>query len=232
MPLALLPEFFAILGTDILLAMSLLTCLLDKHFPKTIPYFYQTIALAGFGHLMITKSFLGTFGEPMRFWYCFLFLAVAVASVVAANLYLLLHRGPLRLAKTFFGAVTLPAILAPAFFLSDYAGSAAYALLPLPQISLEFTYSAIVTFDVAVIAVCLLAFITPKKNRVALISSAIIMATFISTLFKPPGWQFVATWSAIILGAACAFVLATTIYVFVRMRQRQPQEAFERAKRR
>jgi hypothetical protein len=232
MPLALLPEFFAILGTDILLAMSLLTCLLDKYFPKTIPYFYQTIALAGFGHLLITKSFMVTFGEAMRFWYCFLFLVVAVASVVAANLYLLLHRRLLRLSKTFFGAVTLPAVLAPAFFLSEYASSAAHTLLPLPQISMELTYSAIVTFDVAVITACLLAFITPKKNRIVLIASAIVMATFVSTLFKPPGWHFVATWSAIILGVACAFVLATTIYVFVRMRQPQLQEALERTKRR
>ncbi len=37
-------------GIDLFLAMSLLTCLLDKHFPSQLPYIYQLAALAGFDH--------------------------------------------------------------------------------------------------------------------------------------------------------------------------------------
>jgi len=61
---------------------------LDERFPKGIPYVYQIAALAGFGNLMVSKDFLIVFGEYMRFWYCFLYLVVALGNTVAINLYL------------------------------------------------------------------------------------------------------------------------------------------------
>ncbi|MDH5782729.1 MAG: hypothetical protein OEZ35_03585, partial [Candidatus Bathyarchaeota archaeon] len=60
------PEFFALLGVNVFLAISLLTCLLDKYFPGSIPYMYQLAALTGFGQLLISKEFLSVFGNYMR----------------------------------------------------------------------------------------------------------------------------------------------------------------------
>jgi hypothetical protein len=88
MSFALLPEFFAFLGVDVFVAMSLLTCLLDDYFPKTLPYVFQAAAIGGYVHLLISREFLVVFGDAMRFWYCFLYLAVALANIVAMNVYL------------------------------------------------------------------------------------------------------------------------------------------------
>ncbi|MGQ9625259.1 MAG: hypothetical protein ACUVT9_07840, partial [Candidatus Bathycorpusculaceae bacterium] len=82
------PEFFALLGIDLFLAISLLTCLLDRHFPWQLPYVYQLAALAGFGQLLVSREFVASFGEYMRFWYSLLYLVVALANIVAVNVYL------------------------------------------------------------------------------------------------------------------------------------------------
>jgi len=222
---ALLPEFFAILGTDIFLAMSLLTCLLDRYVPKAVPYVYQIVALAGFGHLLISKNFLTIFGEYMRFWYCFFYLLVALANVVAINIYLAASRKLWNLAKTFAGAVTVPATLTVAFFLSNYVGQAAYPLVSLPQIPLEFSYLAIVTFDVAVIAIGLSAFFSLRRPHLALICFAIILGTGICTFVKPPGWYLVVTASAVVLGVACGLILSTSLYLFITTQRKTPKKS-------
>jgi hypothetical protein len=117
----LLPEFFALLGIDFFLMLSLLICLLDERFPKAVPYVYQVAALAGFGHLLVSRNFLFVFGEYMRFWYCFLYLIVALANIVAVNIYLAVLKGLWNLAKVWSGAVTFPAILISVFFVSQYS---------------------------------------------------------------------------------------------------------------
>jgi hypothetical protein len=87
----LLPEFFALLGIDLFLMLSLLTCLLDERMPKALPYIYQLAALAGYGHLLISKNFLTIFGDYMRFWYCFIYLLACLANIVAVNIYFAAH---------------------------------------------------------------------------------------------------------------------------------------------
>jgi len=217
---SLLPEFFAILGTDIFLAMSLLTCLLDQYFPKAVPYVYQIVALAGFGHLMVSRSFFAAFGEYMRFWYCFFYLLVALANVVAVNVYIAASRKLWTLAKAICGVVTVPVTLTVAFFVSGYVGQVTYPLVSLPLIPLEFGYVLMVTFDVAVIAIGLSAFFSLRRPHLALLCSAIILGTGICTFLKPPGWYLVVTASAVVLGVACGLILATSIYLFVTMQRK------------
>jgi hypothetical protein len=125
MSFALLPEFFAFLGVDVFVAMSLLTCLLDDYFPKTLPYVFQAAAIGGYVHLLISKDFLVVFGDAMRFWYCFLYLAVALANIIALNVYLAVIKKHWTLAKVFSGAVVFPALLISGFFVSDYASQVA-----------------------------------------------------------------------------------------------------------
>ena len=117
---ALLPEFFALLGIDLFLMLSLLTTLLDDRMPKALPYIYQLAALVGFGHLLISKNFFTVFGEYMRFWYNFIFLLVALANIVAVNVYFGLVNKQWTIAKFWSGAVTFPAILISIFFVANY----------------------------------------------------------------------------------------------------------------
>lgn len=101
--------------------LSLLTCLLDNRFPKAIPYVYQVVALAGFGHLLISREFLAIFGKYTRFWYCFFYLIVALANIVAANIYFAVSKGSRALVMGWFGAITFPTILVSTFFVSQYS---------------------------------------------------------------------------------------------------------------
>jgi hypothetical protein len=100
--------------------LSLLTTLLDDRMPKALPYIYQMAALVGFGHLLISKNFFTVFGEYMRFWYNFIFLLVALANIVAVNVYFGLVNKQWTIAKLWSGAVTFPAILISIFFVGNY----------------------------------------------------------------------------------------------------------------
>jgi hypothetical protein len=117
----ILPEFFALLSIDLFLLLSLLTCLLEERFPKAIPYVYQIAALVGFGHLLVSKDFFTVFGEYMRFWYNFFYLAIALANIVAVNLYLAVSKKMWTLAKAWSAAVTFPTLFVSIFFVYNYS---------------------------------------------------------------------------------------------------------------
>ncbi len=140
MSLALLPEFFVFLGVDVFVAMSLLACLLDDYFPKTLPYVFQAAAIGGYVHLLISREFFTVFGDAMRFWYCMLYLAVALANIVAMNVYLALIKKHWTLAKVFSGTVVFPTLLISGFFVSDYASQVAGVYL----FQLAMLFSALV----------------------------------------------------------------------------------------
>jgi len=138
-----MPEFFALLGIDVFLGISLLTCLLDKHFPGATSYIYQAAALAGFGHLLVSREFMFVFGDYMRFWYCLIYLVVALANVAVVNIYLATPKKLWNLAKIFFGAVTFPTILVSTFFVYGYANGTMMSLPMFPQIPTGFLYAAL-----------------------------------------------------------------------------------------
>jgi hypothetical protein len=140
MGLVLLPEFFAFLSVDIFVALSLLTCLLDEHFPKTLPYIFQAAGLGGYVHILISREFLTIFGGDMRFWYCFIYLAVALASSIGLSLYLAVYKKQWTIAKLFSGVVVFPMLFASGFFAFNYAGQAASASL----FQIAMLFSAIV----------------------------------------------------------------------------------------
>lgn len=119
-PSLLQPEFFALLGTDLFLALSLLTCLLDNRFPKAIPYIYQAAALVGFGHLLASRDLLGGFGEYTRFWYCLFYLTVALANIVGVNVYLAAIKRQYKIARLWSGIVTFPSMMISIFFVAQY----------------------------------------------------------------------------------------------------------------
>ncbi len=139
----MLPEFFALLGVDVFLMLSLLSCLLDDRLPKAIPYIYQIAALVGYGHLLISKEFFVIFGEYMRFWYCFIYLLVALSNIVAVNIYFAVAKRQWSLAKIWSGSVTFPTILISMFFVSNYT-FVQEATLPLLTLQIGLVVSAVV----------------------------------------------------------------------------------------
>lgn len=159
-----MPEFFAILGIDVFLAISLITCLLDKRFPKATPYIYQVAAIFGFVHLLISKEFIAIFGDYMRFWYSLIYLVVALGNVVAVNAYLAFQKELWKLARFFLAIVTFPVVLVSTFFILDYASSMTLsplipARLPLDAIALAFVLSAVF------IGVGIIASLRPKNGK-------------------------------------------------------------------
>ena len=213
------PEFFALLGVNVFLAISLLTCLLDKYFPGTIPYMYQLAALTGFGQLLISKEFLSVFGSYMRFWYCFVYFIVAISNVVALNVYLAFFKKLRLISKAFLGSVTVPALLASVFLIYNYASVSSHAFVVIPAISLENIFFVILAFDTLVLGVSIYIFFKPKWRDITMIGIAILVAVSIYALLVPAWRSATFLVSAIGLGVACFMVLGACIYVLLRLRR-------------
>jgi len=134
-----LPEFFALLGIDLFLMLSLLSCLLDDRLPKALPYVYQMAALVGFGHLLISKNFFTVFGDYMRFWYCFIYLIVSLVNIVAVNVYFAVVKRQWTIAKFWSGAITFPTILISIFFVANYGYLQGMSIPLFLQIAMVFS---------------------------------------------------------------------------------------------
>jgi hypothetical protein len=211
------PEFFALVGIDFFLAISLLTCLLDKHFPWQIPYVYQLAALAGFGHLLVSREFITFFGGYMRFWYSLLYLIVALANIIAVNLYLGIIKRLMNYAKIFTFTVTFPALSLAVFFLSNYAEVAVHPLVIVPQMSWQATFIGIVAFDTLVVGLGTYFFFKPKWWHIALGAGTSIVGATVYAMFRPSWGAAVFVVSAIALAIACVLVLGVSVYILARI---------------
>lgn len=217
MPSPLQPEFFALLGIDLFLAVSLLTCLLDRHFPWHLPYLYQLAALAGFGQLLVSKEFMVSFDAYMRFWYSLLYLVVALANIVAVNAYLGVIKKLVNYAKVFMFTVTFPALTLAALFLSSYADIAMHPLILVPQPSWEATFIGIVAFDTLVVGTGIYVFFKPKWWYIALGAGTAVTGASVYAFFRPSWGTAAFVVSAIALAIACVLILVVSAYVLVRI---------------
>jgi hypothetical protein len=211
------PEFFLLLGVDLFLAVSLLTCLLDRHFPWQLPYLYQVAALAGFGQLLVSREFLAFFGDYMRFWYSMLYLVVAMANVVAANVYLGIMKKLVNYAKAFMLTITFPTLFIAAFFIANYAQVSTHPLVMTPQMSWEATFIGIVAFDTFVVGIGTYVFFKPKWWYIAVGAGAAIAGASIYASFKPTWGETVFVVSAMGLAIACVLVLTISVYVLAKI---------------
>jgi hypothetical protein len=217
MPSPIQPEFFALLGIDLFLAISLLTCLLDRHFPWHLPYLYQLAALAGFGQLLVSKEFMVFFDEYMRFWYSLMYLIVALANIIAVNVYLGIMKKLLNYAKVFLLTVTFPALSMTALFVSNYAEVATHPLIMAPHMSWEATFIGIVAFDTVVVGIGTYVFFKPKWWYIAIGAGTAITGASIYASFKPSWGEAAFVVSAIGLALACVIVLGVSIYVLAKI---------------
>jgi hypothetical protein len=205
------PEFFALLGIDLFLAVSLLTCLLDRHFPWQLPYLYQFAALAGFGQLLVSKGFIEFFGEYTRFWYSLLYLIMALANIVAVNLYLGIVKKLLNYAGVFMLTVTFPALSLAVFFLSNYAEFAVHPLIMASQVFWETTFVAIGALGTFVVGLGTYIFFKPKWWYIVLGAGAMVTgasAYALCALYKPTWGEaaFIASSTAVAIACALASI--------------------------
>ena len=131
---------------------------MDDRLPKTVPYIYQIAALVGYGHLLISKDFFGVFGEYMRFWYCFIYLLVALSNIIAVNIYFAIAKRQWTLAKLWSGAVTFPTVVISMFFVSNYTFVQA-ATLPLLTLQIGLVLA------VLVMGISVFLFLSPEIRR-------------------------------------------------------------------
>ena len=211
------PEFFLLLGIDLFLAISLLSCLLDKHLPWQLPYLYQVASLVGFGQLIVSKEFMAMFDGYMRFWLSLLYLIVALANIIAINVYLGLIKKLLNYTKAFMLTISFPSFAVAAFFLVSYSTVSAHPIAILPHVSWEATFIGIVAFDTFVIGFGTYLFFKPKWVYIAVGSGAAITGAAIYALYNPSWGTGVFVASAIALAISCTLVLTVSLYILVRI---------------
>jgi hypothetical protein len=215
------PEFFLLLGIDLFLVISLLSCLLDKHFPWHLPYLYQAASLAGFGLLIVSKEFMAVLSGYMRFWFSFLYLTAALANIVAVNVYLGVIKRLFNYAKIFMFTVSFPSLAVAMFFLASYSNVASQAMVTFPPVSYETTFIGIVALDALVIGFGTYTFLKPKRWYTVLGAGATITGAAACVVFAPSWGTPVPMFSAIVLAAACTVVLAVSLHSLVRTNGRK-----------
>jgi hypothetical protein len=137
---ALVPEFFTLLGIEIFLGISVLSGLLDRQLPSRLQYIFQGLGGLGFAQLLVS---VGTVSSPsstyqIRFWVSIIYLGLALACVVGTNLYLFVGRQSATVASAFSGAVTIPFIMVSALFISSFLGSRDVTFSPAAISTLAF----------------------------------------------------------------------------------------------
>jgi len=221
---SLMPEFFMLLGIDLFLAISLLTGVLDKHFPEKLAYLYQLVALAGFGQLLVTQQFAPIFAEYMRFWYSCIYLFVAVANIIGLNFYLF-YKKKRTLARIFLGLCALPASIISSLFIFNYANEAPYSLIALPTLPLESLFITVFAFDILVVSFSIYVLIKPKWWQITTPTVGLLIGAIAFISLKPsmgePAFIASSIYIYIMLGIACTGILGTGIFLLLRfVRQR------------
>jgi hypothetical protein len=124
----LLPEFIGILGIDIFLILSILTCLFD--FPTMLQYAYHIGAFVGFGQLWVNYAF--ALNEEIRFLICVAYVVIGLANVIFINGYIGSHDRKILWTTALLCCITIPAILVSFWAVSSYVNRIAISLPWLP----------------------------------------------------------------------------------------------------
>jgi hypothetical protein len=138
------PELLLLIAIDVFLVLSLVTCLFDEYFPTSLPYLLQLLALAGFGQLYLSKSFMSIFIGDGRFWSSLFFLMSSMACVLATNMYLFLVQKRLDGGIVYMGAVTMPVSYFTLFIVSVYLNQAPLPMFMFPTLPFSMSLGVLV----------------------------------------------------------------------------------------
>jgi hypothetical protein len=121
------PELLILYALDMFLVLSIVTCLFDSHFPVAVPYFFQLLAIAGTGHMYLSRVFEEMFTVESRFWYSIFYLGAYLASSFAVSAYLFLIKRSAAKGLMFFGGCTFPSTVFGGYIISVFKNE-----LPIP----------------------------------------------------------------------------------------------------
>lgn len=121
------PELLILYALDMFLVLSIVTCLFDSHFPVAVPYFFQLLAIAGTGHMYLSRVFEEMFTVESRFWYSIFYLGAYLASSFAVSAYLFLIKRSAAKGLMFFGGCTFPTTVFGGYIISVFKNE-----LPIP----------------------------------------------------------------------------------------------------
>lgn len=138
--MALVPEFFTLLGIEIFLSISVLGGLLDRQLPSRLQYIFQGLGALGFVQLLVSVGMLSgpAATYQIRFWVSIVYLGFALACVVGTNFYLFVGRRGATVASAFSGAVTVPFLMVSTLFISSFLGSRDVTFSPAAILTLAF----------------------------------------------------------------------------------------------
>ena len=118
--MALVPEFFILLGIVVFLATSLVSALIAEEVPSILQYIFQAAAAAGLVLLFLSQGPISIGG----FWVGIVYLSVAASSLVAVNVYLAVVKRNDALSSILTGVVTVPTFAVSAVLIASYLGTA------------------------------------------------------------------------------------------------------------
>ena len=165
----LLPEILGILGVDIFVVLSILTCLFD--FPVYLQYGYHISAFVGFGQLWIAHVF--GLAEETRFLIYVAYLVIALANIVFINGYVGAMEKRLIWTTSLLCCTTVPLVLISLSLTSWYVNRMPLSLPLLPLIPPE-AVAAILFICIIILSISLFLSSfgiklgyspTPKKKR-------------------------------------------------------------------
>ncbi len=138
-------QFFLLLGIDMFLGGSIVTVLLDSHFPVGLPYIMEIGGFVGFAQLLVGPAYLAGIPPTIQFYYCLGYAAIAFLCIFCSNVYLFFRSrsnggagpqgptsNPVLLGGLFGMAATLPALSSLLFFTSAYVNGLELALPSFP----------------------------------------------------------------------------------------------------
>jgi hypothetical protein len=137
---ALVPEFFTLLGIEIFLVISVLSGLLDRQLPSRLQYIFQGLGGLGFAQLVVSIGMLSGPASTyqIRFWVSIVYLGFALSCVVGTNVYLFVGRRGATVASAFSSAVTVPFLMVSVLFISSFLGSREVTFSPAAISTLAF----------------------------------------------------------------------------------------------
>ena len=159
--MALVPEFFILLGIVVFLATSLVTALIDDDLPSILQYFFQAAAATGLALLFFDQG-PTSFGG---FWTGIIYLSLAASSLVAVNGYLAVVKRKDALSSILTGVLTVPTSAISATLISSYLETGGELVLT-PAIVVILSVAAVA------IAISLSGFIPESYLRVIGLSHA------------------------------------------------------------
>lgn len=138
--MALVPEFFILLGVVVFLATSLVSALVGEEVPSILQYLFQAAGAAGLSLLFLGQGAIGIGG----FWTGIIYLSAAASSLVAVNVYLAVVKRNDALSSILTGVLTVPTFAASAVLIASYLGTGGELIL---------TPAVVVILSVAAVAI-------------------------------------------------------------------------------